>query len=68
MLDETWPSAGIPTEEAIEDWIIDWYMDAFHEVGCDGQLPKPRGPPMWLAGKRWYDRLKKDKDEDSTDR
>ena len=21
MLNETWPSAGIPTEEVIEDWI-----------------------------------------------
>ena len=46
-------------EEDIEQWIIDWYMDTFQEVGCDGEVPKPRGPPMWLAGPRWYDRRKR---------
>ena len=55
-LNETWPSKGIPTEEDMEDWITDWYMGTFQEVGCDGDIPKPRGPPMWLAGPRWYDR------------
>ena len=44
------------SEEDIENWIVDWYMDTFKEVGCDGEIPKPRGPPMWLAGPRWYNR------------
>ena len=44
------------TAEEVEDWIVDWYMDAFQEVGCDGDKTKARAPPMWLAGSRWYDR------------
>ena len=44
------------TDEEIEDWIVDWYMDTFQEVGCDGDKSKARAPPMWLAGPRWYDR------------
>ena len=39
-------------EEDIEKWIVDWYRSEFHEVGCDGDLPKSRMPPMWLANWR----------------
>ena len=38
---ENWPF----TEEDIEEWIIEWYKDVFGKT-----------PPMWLTGKRWYDR------------
>ena len=38
---EKWPF----TEEDIEEWIIEWYKDVFGKT-----------PPMWLTGKRWYDR------------
>ena len=41
------------TEEDIEDWISDWYNDTFKELD---DKSKPRGPPMWLAGPRWYNR------------
>ena len=45
------------TEEDIDDWITDWYMDTFQEIGIGKEgKGKPRGPPMWLAGPRWYDR------------
>ena len=37
------------TEEDIEEWIVDWYRSSFNEVGCDGDIPTPRMPPMWLA-------------------
>ena len=48
------------TEEDIDDWIADWYTDTFKGLGCHGeQKDKPRGPPMWLCGPRWYDRRKK---------
>ena len=48
------------TEEDIEDWITDWYTDTFKGLGCHGEATeKPRGPPMWLAGPRWYDRRKR---------
>jgi len=43
------------TEEDIEDWIVDWYNDTFKELK-EGAKEVPRGPPMWLAGARWYDR------------
>ena len=43
------------SEDDIEQWIIDWYMDTFQEIGCD-KNGKPRPPPMWLAGPRWYNR------------
>ena len=43
------------TEDDIEDWIIDWYNDTFKEVN-EGAREVPRGPPMWLAGPRWYNR------------
>ena len=33
----------------IEKWIIEWYRMSFNEVGCDGDIPTPRMPPMWLA-------------------
>ena len=44
------------TEEDIDDWIADWYNDTFINIRDDS---KPRGPPMWLCGPRWYDRRKK---------
>ena len=47
------------TADEIEEWIVEWYMDTFQEVGCDGDIPKARAPPMWLAGSRWYDRRAK---------
>ena len=35
-------------------------MDTFQEVGLGKEgKEKPRGPPMWLAGPRWYDRKKR---------
>ena len=42
------------TEEQIEKWIIEWYNESFKEIGCDGTIPKPRMPPMWLANWRKY--------------
>ena len=54
-----WDFSDKLTEEYIEGWITDWYMDTFQEIGCGGEIPKPRGPPMWLAGPRWYDRRKR---------
>ena len=48
------------TEEDIEDWITEWYMDTFTEEGLGKEgSAKPRPPPMWLAGPRWYDRRKR---------
>ena len=50
---------GTPvTEEDIEDWICEWYMSTFKEINC-GNDGKPRMPPTWLAGPRWYDRRRK---------
>ena len=43
------------SEDDIEGWIVDWYNDAFKELK-EGAREAPRGPPMWLAGGRWYDR------------
>ena len=54
--------------DEIEEWIVDWYMDTFQEVGCDGGIPKARSPPMWLAGKDWSirekERLERKKNEE----
>ena len=51
---------GTVTEEDIDDWIADWYTDTFKGLGCHGEMKdKPRGPPMWLCGPRWYDRRKR---------
>ena len=48
------------TEEDIDDWIADWYNDTFKGLGVHGEMKdKPRGPPMWLCGPRWYDRRKR---------
>jgi hypothetical protein len=45
------------SEDDIEVWIIDWYMDTFQEIGLGKEgKAKARSPPMWLAGPRWYDR------------
>ena len=46
------------TEDNIEDWICEWYMSTFKEINC-GKDGKPRMPPTWLAGPRWYDRRRK---------
>ena len=43
------------SEDDIEDWIVDWYNDTFKELK-EGAKEVPRGPPMWLAGPRWYNR------------
>ena len=40
------------TENDVEKWIVEWYRSSFNEVGCDGDLPKPRMPPSWLANWR----------------
>ena len=61
-LNETWPVNGIPSEEDIEDWITDWYMGAFKDINS-GKDGKPRAPPIWLAGRRWYDRRQDKIDE-----
>ena len=50
---------NLPTEEDIEDWITEWYMDTFKEINLGDTAGKPRPPPMWLAGPRWYDRRKR---------
>jgi hypothetical protein len=47
------------TEEDIDGWIADWYMDTFKEINMGDTAGKPRGPPMWLCGPRWYDRRKR---------
>ena len=46
------------TEEEIDEWITNWYNDTFKELGKQTGDPKPRGPPMWLAGKNWVQRAK----------
>jgi len=47
-------------EEDIEDWITEWYMDTFTEGGLGKESStKPRTPPLWLAGPRWYNRRDK---------
>ena len=38
--------------EDIELWIVKWYRSEFNEVGCDGDIPKSRMPPAWLANWR----------------
>jgi hypothetical protein len=55
------------TEEDLDDWIADWYNDTFPNFRDD---TKPRGPPMWLCGPRWYDRRKRiiTTNENTTDR
>ena len=35
-------------EEDSQTWLTEWYKDIFD-----------KDPPVWLAGKRWYDRRKK---------
>ena len=49
------------TSDDIEKWIVDWYRSSFNEVGCDGDIPKPRMPPSWLANWRteWEQKQKK---------
>ena len=50
---------NLPTEEDIEDWITEWYMDTFKEVNLGDTAGIPRPPPMWLSGPRWYNRKKR---------
>ena len=38
--------------EDIEQWIVEWYKDIYD-----------REPPLWLTGKRWYDRRQAKIDE-----
>ena len=45
----SWDVPFLPSEEEINQWIIEWYQGEFTEVGCDGDLPKARLPPTWLA-------------------
>ena len=45
---ENWPF----TEEDVEKWIVEWYKDVYD-----------REPPLWLTGKRWYDRRQQKIDE-----
>tara|TARA_E500000331_G_scaffold164546_1_gene159437 strand:- start:164 stop:442 length:279 start_codon:yes stop_codon:yes gene_type:complete len=45
---ENWPF----TEEDVEEWIVEWYKDIYD-----------RDPPLWLTGKRWYDRRQQKIDE-----
>ena len=42
-LQETWPIDGIPTEERIEKWIVEWYRSTFKNDAL---------PPQWLANWR----------------
>ena len=51
-------NSRVLTEERIEDWICEWYMETFKEIN-NGKDGKPRMPPTWLAGPRWYDRRRK---------
>ena len=47
------PSKNWPfTEEDVEEWIVEWYKDIYD-----------RDPPLWLTGKRWYDRRQQKIDE-----
>ena len=39
------------TEEEIEEWIVEWYMGEFTEVGCSNK-GDARAPPSWLANWR----------------
>ena len=51
---------GTITEEDIDDWIADWYNETFPNFRDE---TKPRGPPLWLAGPRWYDRKRRKEEE-----
>ena len=51
-------NSRVLTEERIEDWICEWYMETFKEIN-NGKDGKPRMPQTWLAGPRWYDRRRK---------
>ncbi len=46
------------SEDDIENWICEWYMESFKEINT-GRDGKPRMPPTWLAGPRWYDRRRR---------
>ena len=35
----------------IEEWIVEWYMSEFTEIGC-GKENIRRAPPSWLASWR----------------
>ena len=42
-----------PTEEDIEEWIVDWYGKTFKQPNREG---KPALPPLWLAD--WQPRIR----------
>ena len=48
------------TEDDVEKWIVQWYMNTFKKVGCDGEMDNKyegdtaRLPPMWLANWRKF--------------
>jgi len=54
-------SSSALSSDDIEKWIVDWYRSSFNEVGCDGDIPKPRMPPSWLANWRteWEQKQRK---------
>jgi len=41
----------VPTVKEIEEWIVEWYMSEFTQIGC-GKSNIPRAPPSWLANWR----------------
>ena len=41
----------VPTSKEIEEWIVEWYMSEFTEIGC-GKGNNSRAPPSWLANWR----------------
>ena len=45
-LHKTWPIDGIPTEERIEKWIVEWYRNSFKNDAL---------PPQWLANWREHE-------------
>tara|TARA_R100000306_G_C4256970_1_gene83331 strand:+ start:118 stop:414 length:297 start_codon:yes stop_codon:yes gene_type:complete len=55
---QMWPSGIYFTKNEVEKWIVEWYMNTFKKVGCDGELDDKyegettRLPPMWLANWR----------------
>ena len=40
-LHKTWPRDGIPSEDTINEWIVEWYGNTYK-----------RHPPIWLMGEQ----------------